>query len=146
MNPLIPLFISGFGTIMAGAARNDQAQMDAFNTETERAEGEVLAMQQAAARRYEYDIATQTNVAMFSASGRDIGSDRSVEAFFEKQKEIAAQDLSRIAENRQAEASARTREAAAYRVAGKNARRASLLKAGGDFAQGLSDNAKVATL
>ena len=143
MNPLIPLFISGFGTIMAGAARNDQFQMDAFNTETEREEGEVFAMQQAAQRRYEYDIATKTNVAMFAASGRDIGSDRSVEAFLEKQKEIAAQDLSRMAENRQAEASARTREAAGYRIAGKNARRASLLKAGGDFAQGLSDNKEI---
>tara|TARA_B100000497_G_C7689653_1_gene418882 strand:- start:2094 stop:2531 length:438 start_codon:yes stop_codon:yes gene_type:complete len=143
MNPTIPLLIAGYGTLMAGAVRNDQAQMDAFNTETEREEGEVLAMQQAAQRRYEYDIATKTNVAIFAASGRDIGSDRSVEAFFKKQKEIAAQDLSRIAENRQAEASARTREAASYRIAGKNAKRASLLKAGGDFAQGLSDNKKV---
>tara|TARA_R100000951_G_C2573680_1_gene159618 strand:+ start:281 stop:718 length:438 start_codon:yes stop_codon:yes gene_type:complete len=143
MNPTIPLLIAGYGTLMAGAVRNDQAQMDAFNTETEREEGEVLAMQQAAQRRYEYDIATKTNVAIFAASGRDIGSDRSVEAFFKKQKEIAAQDLSRIAENRQAEASARTREAASYRIAGKNARRASLLKATGDFAQGLSDNKKV---
>ena len=143
MNPTIPLLIAGYGTLMAGAVRNDQAQMDAFNTETEREEGEVLAMQQAAQRRYEYDIATKTNVAIFAASGRDIGSDRSVEAFFKKQKEIAAQDLSRIAENRQAEASARTREAAGYRIAGKNARRASLLKATGDFAQGLSDNKKV---
>ena len=143
MNPLIPMFISGFGTLMAGAVRNDQAQMDAFNTETEREEGEAFAMQQAAQRRYEYDIATKTNVAMFAASGRDIGSDRSVEVFLEKQKEIAAKDLSRIAENRQAEASARTREAASYRIAGKNARRASLLKAGGDFAQGLSDNKKI---
>tara|TARA_B110000908_G_scaffold74702_1_gene90029 strand:+ start:5437 stop:5874 length:438 start_codon:yes stop_codon:yes gene_type:complete len=143
MNPVIPLLIGGYSTLMAGAARNDENQMAAFNTETERAEGEVLAMQQAAARRYEYDIATKTNVAMFAASGRDIGSDRSVEAFLEKQKEIAAKDLSRIADNRYAEASARTREAMQYRIAGKNARRASLLKAGGDFAQGLSDNAKV---
>ena len=38
-------------------------------------------------------LATEANVAMFYASGRDVGSDRSVEAFLAKQKEIAATDL-----------------------------------------------------
>jgi len=142
MNPLIPLFISGFGTIMAGAARNDQAQMDAFNTQTEREQGEVLALQQAATRRYEYDLATEANVAMFYASGRDVGSDRSVEAFLAKQKEIAATDLSRIDYQRQTESSARTREAMALRRKGRNARRASLYQAAGTMAQGISDYQK----
>jgi hypothetical protein len=108
---LIGAFMSAKASMEAGKAKEDAAKMDAFNTETEREEGEVLALQQAASRRYEYDLATSTNVAMFAASGRDIGSDRSVEAFLEKQKEIAATDLSRLAQQRQAEASARTREA-----------------------------------
>ena len=131
--------ISAYASIQAGKAREDAARMDAFNTETEREQGEVLALQQAASRRYEYDIATKTNVAMFAASGRDIGSDRSVEAFLEKQKEIAATDLSRLADQRQMEASARTREAMALRRGGRNARRASLLQAAGTMAYGIAD-------
>ena len=82
---------------------------------------------------------------MFAASGRDIGSDRSVEAFLEKQKEIAATDLSRLAEQRRMEASARSREAMALRRGGRNARRASMLKAAGTVAygiQGAIDTAK----
>ena len=136
---LIGAGISAMASIQAGKAKEDAARMDAFNTETEREQGEVLALQQAAQRRYEYDIATKTNVAMFAASGRDIGSDRSVEAFLEKQKEIAATDLSRLAQQRQMEASARTREAMALRRAGKNAKRASLLQAAGTMARGIQD-------
>ena len=93
---LIGAGISAYASIQAGKAKEDAARMDAFNTETEREQGEVLALQQAANRRYEYDLATEANVAMFYASGRDVGSDRSVEAFLAKQKEIASTDLSRI--------------------------------------------------
>ena len=137
--------MSAKASMEAGKAKEDAARMDAFNTETEREQGEVLALQQAASRRYEYDLATSTNVAMFAASGRDIGSDRSVEAFLEKQKEIAATDLSRLAQQRQSEASARTREAYALRRGGKNARRASMLQATATMAygiQGAIDTAK----
>jgi hypothetical protein len=131
--------ISAYASIQAGKAREDAARMDAFNTETEREQGEVLALQQAASRRYEYDLATEANVSMFYASGRDVGSDRSIEAFLSKQKEIAATDLSRMDFQRQAESSARTREAMALRRRGKNARRASLLQAAGTMARGISD-------
>ena len=136
--------ISAYASIQAGKAKEDAARMDAFNTETEREQGEVLALQQAAQRRYEFDQATQANVAMFYASGRDVGSDRSVEAFLEKQKEIAATDLSRLAQQRQMEASARTREAMALRRGGRNARRASLLQAAGTMTRGISDYQKTA--
>ena len=142
---LLSAGISAYASIQAGKAKEDAARMDAFNTETEREQGEVLALQQAAQRRYEYDIATKTNVAMFAASGRDIGSDRSVEAFLEKQKEIAAKDLSRLSQQRNMEASARTREAMALRRAGKNAKRASLLQAAGTVAQGIHDYQKTKT-
>ena len=134
---LIGAFMSARASMEAGKAKEDAARMDAFNTETEREEGEVLALQQAASRRYEYDLATSTNVAMFAASGRDIGSDRSVEAFLEKQKEIAATDLSRLAQQRSMEANARTREALALRRGGRNARRASILQATATMATGI---------
>ncbi len=136
---LVGAFMSARASIEAGKAKEDAARMDAFNTETEREQGQVLALQHAATRRYEYDIATKTNVAMFAASGRDIGSDRSVEAFLEKQKEIAATDLSRLAEQRRMEASARSREAMALRRGGRNARRASMLKATATMAYGIQD-------
>ena len=131
--------ISAYASIQAGKAKEDAARMDAFNTETEREQGEVLALQQAANRRYEYDLATEANVSMFYASGRDVGSDRSVEAFLAKQKEIASTDLSRLAQQRSMEANARTREAMALRRGGKNARRASLLQAAGTMAYGIAD-------
>jgi len=141
---LIGAGISAYASIQAGKAKEDAARMDAFNTETEREQGEVLALQQAASRRYEYDVATKTNVAMFAASGRDIGSDRSVEAFLEKQKEIASKDLSRLSQQRNMEASARTREAMALRRGGKNARRASMLQATATMARGIQDAANTA--
>ena len=141
---LIGAGISAYASIQAGKAKEDAARMDAFNTETEREQGEVLALQQAANRRYEYDLATEANVAMFYASGRDVGSDKSVEAFLAKQKEIASVDLSRLDFQRQAESSARTREAMALRRSGANARRASLLQAAGTMARGISDYQKTA--
>lgn len=141
---LIGAGISAYASIQAGKAKEDAARMDAFNTETEREQGEVLALQQAANRRYEYDLATEANVSMFYASGRDVGSDRSVEAFLTKQKEIASVDLSRLDFQRQAESSARTREAMALRRSGANARRASLLQAAGTMARGISDYQKTA--
>jgi hypothetical protein len=141
---LIGAGISAYASIQAGKAKEDAARMDAFNTETEREQGEVLALQQAANRRYEYDLATEANVAMFYASGRDVGSDKSVEAFLTKQKEIASVDLSRLDFQRQAESSARTREAMALRRGGKNARRASLFQAAGTMARGIHDYQKTA--
>ena len=141
---LIGAGISAYASIQAGKAKEDAARMDAFNTETEREQGEVLALQQAANRRYEYDLATEANVAMFYASGRDVGSDKSVEAFLAKQKEIASVDLSRIDFQRQTESSARTREAMALRRGGANARRASLFQAAGTMARGIQDYQKTA--
>lgn len=141
---LIGAGISAYASIQAGKAKEDAARMAAFNTETEREQGEVLALQQAANRRYEFDLATEANVAMFYASGRDVGSDRSVEAFLAKQKEIANTDLSRIDQQRRTEASARTREAMALRRGGRNARRASLYQAAGTMARGISDSQKTA--
>jgi hypothetical protein len=131
--------ISAYASIQAGKAKEDAARMDAFNTETEREQGEVLALQQAANRRREFDMATEANIAMFYASGRDVGSDRSIEAFLAKQKEIANTDLSRLAQQRRTEASARTREAMALRRGGRNAKRASLLQAAGTMAYGIAD-------
>lgn len=140
MNPLI--IASAFGSILGGIAAEDESKMAAFDTETQRTEGEALALQQAAVRREEYDRATEANVAMFYASGRDVGSDRSVEAFLTKQKEIVGKDLGRISEQSAAESRARNIEAMSLRRRGANARRASLFQAIGTIGQGIEDAKK----
>jgi len=129
--------ISAGGQIMGGMAAKAEADAAAFDTEIERTQNEVSAMQQAAARRDEYDMATQANIAMFSAAGRDIGSDRSIEAFLSKQKEVAAQDIGRIADQTAAQSSAYERRSSSQRTAGRNARTASLISAAGTVTTGL---------
>lgn len=129
--------ISAGSQIMGGMAAKAEADAAAFDTEIERTQNEVSAMQQAAARRDEYDMATQANIAMFSAAGRDIGSDRSIEAFLSKQKEVAAQDIGRIADQTAAQSSAYKRRSSSQRTAGENARTSSLISAAGTAASGL---------
>ncbi len=131
--------------IFGGMAAQAEAEADAFDTEIERTQNEVSAKQQAIARRDEYDMATQANIAMFSAAGRDIGSDRSIEAFLSKQKEVAAKDLGRIANQTAAESSAYERRASSQRTAGRNARTSSLINAAGTATSGLYEYQQVTT-
>ena len=129
--------VTAYGQVKAGQAAKKEADTAAFDTEIERTQNEASAKQQANARRDEYDMATQANIAMFSAAGRDIGSDRSIEAFLEKQKEVAAEDLSRMSNQATAQSSAYGRRASSQRTAGKNARTSSLINAAGTVATGL---------
>jgi hypothetical protein len=55
--------ISAFGTVMGGVAAQRQAQLDAFNIKTQRKEYEVVALENARARREEYDLALSSNIA-----------------------------------------------------------------------------------
>ena len=57
MIQLITAGISAYASLQAGKAREDAARIDAFNTETERVQGQKLALQQAAERRREFDMA-----------------------------------------------------------------------------------------
>jgi hypothetical protein len=94
-----------------------------------------MARQRANARRDEYNQATAANIAAFSVT-RDIGSDRSVQAFLERQKEIVAQDLGRMDTQASFE-SAKYKAAAATEIRrGKNIQRASLYSAIGTLASG----------
>ena len=91
-------------------------------------------MQQARARKEEYDLATSANVAAFSAAGRD---DRSVQAFFEKQEELVGQDLGRIARQQSIESMKSEMAAMAEKRRGRNAYTASLFNAAGTIGQGI---------
>ena len=121
--------ISAGGTILGGISAKQEAELTAFNIETQKRENKVLAMQQARARREEYDLATASNVAAFAAAGRDVGTDRSVQAFLERQKEIIAQDLGRIDQQAQFEGSRMDLAAMTERRRGRNVLYASLFPA-----------------
>lgn len=142
---LIATAIKAGGTILGGIGAKQEAELTAFNIETEKRQNQVAAMQQARARRDEYDLATSSNIAAFSAAGRDITADRSVQAFLEKQKEVAAQDIGRIATQTNVEDLRSDMMAMAARRQGRNALYASLFSAAGTVGEGLYRAEQVGT-
>ena len=134
MIQLIAAGIGAVGQIAAGRAQQQASQLNAFNIKTDKQLNEVQAMQQARARKEEYDLATSANVAAFSAAGRD---DRSVQAFFEKQEELVGQDLGRIARQQSIESMKSEMAAMAEKRRGRNAYTASLFNAAGTIGQGI---------
>jgi endonuclease IV len=139
MDPLTLMMIgtavSAGGTILGGIGAQQEAQLNAFQMQTQKKENQVTAMQQARARREEYDLATSANLAAFAAQGRDIGADRSVEAFLRRQEEIVGQDLGRIARQTRAEDLRADMMAMAEKRRGRNALYSSLFSAVGTMAE-----------
>lgn len=129
--------ISAGGQLMAGKASRDAARLTAYNIETEKIANQALATQQANARREEYDLATSSNLAQFAAQGRDIGSDRSVQAFLERQKEIVGKDIGRIGTQVQMENLKLGSEAAQERLRGSTAYTSSVFSAIGTIGEGI---------
>jgi hypothetical protein len=129
--------ISTVGQIAAGNAAKQASELTAFNTETEAELGKAQAMQMAQARMDEYESASSANLASFAAAGRDIGSDRSVKAFMDKQKEIIGKDIGRMGTQSQMELTKGRQQAAAERTAGRAAKTASLFSAASTAASGL---------
>lgn len=127
--------ISAVGQVAAGMGAQQEAQLNAFQMETQKKENQVTAMQQARARREEYDLATSANIAAFAAQGRDIGADRSVEAFLRRQEEVVGQDLGRIARQTRAEDLRVDMMAMAEKRRGRNALYSSLFSAVGTMAE-----------
>jgi hypothetical protein len=133
------------GALFAGISAKNEAKLTAFGIETERVQNKAAASQMAQARRAEYDAATSANIAAFSAAGRDIGSDRSVKAFLDKQKEIMGEDIGRIQTQTRAEDLAAIQRAFAVRREGKQALVASLFEATAAAASGASQYSKTKT-
>jgi hypothetical protein len=134
--------IGAAGQAAAGRAAEEEAKLTAFNIGTEKEMNKIQAMQAAQARREEYDIATSTNIAAFAAMGRDIGSDRSVQAFLERQKEILGQDVGRIQTQTQFENLAADMRSNIERLRGANERRAANIRAAGTLFKGVSSYAQ----
>jgi len=124
---LVSQGISAAGTIMGGIGAQQEARLNAFNTETEKVQNKTQAEQAALARRQEYDLATQSNIAAFSAMGRD--EDRSVEAFLKRQKEIFGQDVGRVDRQTYMEGLAFNMKAMNERRRGRNALMSSIFDA-----------------
>lgn len=107
-----PLFllssaVSVGGQLMAGmgaaktAAFNAQQSsfggaINAFNIKTEREIAQAEATAKAVDRINDLNNNLSVNLALFSKTGRDVQNDRSVKAFLEKQRETAAEDVTRI--------------------------------------------------
>jgi len=139
MNPLMiaSTALSVFGQIAAGKAQQEASELNAFGIETETELGKAQAMQMAQARMDEYNSASSANLASFAAAGRDIGSDRSVKAFMEKQKEVVGKDVGRMDIQSQMNLLKGRQQAAAERTAGRAARTASLFSAASTAASGI---------
>ena len=137
--------ISAFGQVAAGIGAKKEAELNAFNVQTEKKLNQVQAAQQARARRDEYDLATASNIATFAAMGRDIGADRSVEAFLQKQQEIVGEDIGRIAQQTRAEDLAADMRSLAEKRRGRNAMYTSLFNAAGTIGEGLQQASRTRT-
>ena len=87
--------VSAGGSILGGIGAKKSADLNAFNIETEKVMGEAEAAQRNNDRMELYRSNLSANIASFAAQGRDVGSDRSVAAFLERQKEIATSDTAR---------------------------------------------------
>lgn len=120
-----------FGTIAGGIGKKKELDAEAFNIETERKFNSAAASQAARARMDDHNSATATNLASFAALGRDIGSDRSVEAFLSKQRETALEDVSRIGKQEERASNQYRAESAKAKRSGKTALAASLFSAAG---------------
>ena len=129
--------VSAMGQLQAGKAQQSAAQLNAFNIETERERSKAEARQRSNDRLEQYRSNMSANIASFAASGRDIGTDRSVAAFLERQKEIAASDTARSDFMGQAQAAKLTAEAAATRAEGRAAMTAAKIGAFTSLASGI---------
>lgn len=120
---------------MAGIGAKKEAELNAFNIQTQKTQNKTQAMQAAQARREEYDLATASNIATFSKA-TDLSS-RSVEAFLERQKEIVGEDITRIAQQTRAEDLAADMRVLAEKRRGRNTLYSSLFNAAGTIGEGL---------
>lgn len=142
--PIDPFTIfSIVSSVAGGFGQMKAAELEAYNLETQaisqRAQDEMQkaeAKQRATARVEEWQAATSTNIAQFSMT-RDIGSDRSVQAFLEKQKETVGKDISRLGRQSQMQSMQAKGQAAAERRAGRDAFIGSLFSAAGTYQKGL---------
>lgn len=127
---------SAFGQLLSGGAKKEGAELDAFNIETDRELGKAQAIANSNNRLEVYMQNMSTNIASFAASGRDIGADRSVSAFMQRQKEIVGKDLESNATMALIEENKATAQANAVRAEGRAAKQSATIGALTSIASG----------
>jgi len=108
----------------AGRAQRKAAELDAFNTETEKKRSKISALQRHNDRLELYRNNLATNIATFR--GRD---DASVRAFLDRQRDIALQDTSRSDLMGMFEQAKLQQQATTIRVEGRAREKAAKVKA-----------------
>jgi hypothetical protein len=136
---LIAAGVSAAGQIAAGRAAEQAAKLDAFNIETQKVISEAEALQRHNDRLEQYRYNVKANIASFYASGRDVGSDRSVRAFLERQKEIATEDTRRSDLMGVFESMKLQQQATTTRIEGRARKQAAMIGAFTTMAQGYTD-------
>jgi hypothetical protein len=140
---MIAVGVQAVGTVLGGIGAKKEAELNAFNMETEKVLNKARAMEIAQARREEYDMATASNIAV-QTKFNDITS-RSVQAFLEKQRETMGKDQKAIASNTFRDNLKITQQAAAERRRGREALASSLLNAATTAAEGYAGSKRVKT-
>ena len=135
---LIGSVVGAAGQMAAGQAAQRSAELNAFNIETDKIRSQTQARQRHNDRLEQYRSNLSANIAAFSAAGRDI-SDKSVQAFLEKQKEIASDDTRRSDFMGAAEAARLQQQANTSRVEGRAKRQAATIGAFTTLASGIAN-------
>lgn len=137
-NPLMLLAALQAGSsIIGGISAMQTGELNAFNIETEKIASEAQAKERSRLRMEEYNTNLSANMAAFAAQGRDAGSSMSVEAFLEKQKQLAADDVKSLANDSFRRSLKYTSEAAAERASGRAAMIRSFFDAGSAITTGI---------
>ena len=139
MFQLIGALVSAAGQAAAGRAAKEAADLDAFNIETQKVMSKAEAIQRHNDRLEQYRYNTKANIAAFAATGRDVGSDRSVSAFLERQKEVATQDTARSDLMGWFEGMKLQQQATATRIEGRARQQAAMIGAFTTMAQGIAN-------
>lgn len=136
LETLIFAAIAAAGQIQAGKAEKQEANLNAFNIETDKKLNKVAADQMALERKKEFDFAMSANIAQLAATGRDVGSSMTIKAFLQSQKETAYTDISRIQTQNHWAGLQKDMQRLAEGRRGRNAKTASLYRATATLANG----------
>lgn len=135
--------VSALGSIMGGMAQKKAAELNAFNIETEKELGKAQALQQHNNRLEVYRSNLSSNIASFAAQGRDVGADRSVAAFLDRQQEIATDDTANSDFMAMMQGMKADSQAAAVRAEGRAALSAGIINGFTTLAGGLNQYMQV---
>lgn len=135
--------VGGIAQVFGGISAKKQAELDAFNVQTQGVMARAEAKERSNARAEQWRTNESQNIALFSAMGRDVSNSQSVSAFLEKQKETAAKDISTSDFMGYMEQMKMRQEAGRLRTEGRAAQTAGWIGGLTSITTGLSDFSEV---